>query len=111
MTTLIIPKLRELLGPNGENWCQGPPAMDSDGGTVEPEEDTAVKFCLYGGLYRIRHLEEQDIALAGRLLDSLARSMDYAGYIQFNEWTGRTWYEIDRFLDKAAAIERGEAAL
>jgi hypothetical protein len=49
----ILKKALELLGEDGENWCQDVGAVDRDGLQVLVNDRSAVKFCGYGACQKV----------------------------------------------------------
>jgi hypothetical protein len=46
-TTLLLIRARGLVE---RGWCRGISALDSDGATIEPQDEAAVCWCAYGAL-------------------------------------------------------------
>ncbi len=81
-----------------DRWTAGCMARDAGGNSVHPESPVAVKFCLFGALYRGWQLHTT--AAARKAMLAAAGSED--GLIIFNDT--HTHAEVLALLDKGIAL-------
>jgi hypothetical protein len=101
-----ITEMRKLLGPNGENWCQG--------AWVTPDG----KMCLsgaarvaLGGAAHLGSLETREQITQWDRINKLVRSAcrklfpgaDDYGFVTINDEPRRSWQDIDLILKHAEA--------
>lgn len=84
----------DLLGPNGEHWCQGQYARDAEGDEASPFSIFARKWCSIGALQRVGAPSNayQYFNLPG-------------GEVMwtFNDTPGRTFPEVKALFERAIA--------
>lgn len=97
----ILIKARELIA-DPEHWIQGVNAQDADESEVDPEDETAVCFCMAGALL---HVGAGDAAFRIEAHAALVRAAQATcGLISpFNDDPDRTHADVLAAFDKAIA--------
>lgn len=94
ITSKDLGKLLKLFGPNGEAWTQNCFAKTADNIPVAPLQGVAVKWCLWGGCYKV-----------GLSITDITEALKMAGVdvpktsVEWND--SRKWEDVRSGLTKA----------
>jgi hypothetical protein len=82
-----------------KGWCQKSTAVSEKGNAVKPNGKVAVKWCLYGGLCRVRANTTGDIDGADMIMTRVCQDLGYGNIVAYNDKPARTQEEILDFMD------------
>jgi len=96
----VLRKVRDEVLTGPERWTQNTNARDAHGNVVGCDAPEATCWCLHGALYKVgadgRVFSDTEDALS-----SAVDSYGPAGYIRWQDASGRTFPEVRALLDKA----------
>ena len=95
----IRPEMKEMtlrkLISSREKWCQGAMARDSNGESVDETSDTAVSWCILGGINLICGCNGMRNS---NMRETVERFTGVHCIINCND--KKLWAEVDRLLDE-----------
>ena len=88
-------KPSELLDSK-EKWCQRASSRDPNGNTINPTDDKACSWCLFGAIYKCVPSQEERYTIYNRLNNILP-----GGFVYWQDQEGRTFEEVRALLLEA----------
>lgn len=109
-SVVALDKARALLGPNGENWIQGPFALDASGKALGANEtEQGCRFCTAGAYLRVGLECDDGGTSMRRILGVAAKEMGFAHEVDLNDRPDTTFPLVDRMWSRAREILMAEA--
>jgi hypothetical protein len=92
----IFSQILEILGPNGEHWCQDTYAMNKDGEFCSVHDPAATSFCLAGAISKTPPSRCEEVF-------TFFHNNNVSHTIVWNDQPDRTWEDVKDLLKKCEA--------
>lgn len=104
--TPVTDALKSILSSE-DKWTKHTRARDKDGDRVDPNDPSAVRFCLQGACIKVEHtLPINQACKPYNLINAALNHSTVMTY--YNDCVAESFEDIQALLDKAAEIEAKE---
>jgi hypothetical protein len=91
-------KVQDILTDESK-WIKGDNAESKTGKSVKPESRFACRFCLYGAIWRVKHLDP--VFDANKALEKISRRIGNRNHVtHWNDQPSRTFKQIRGLIEE-----------